>query len=217
MKKIKIIIAATVLLICTPLISNAIQTQNIGEQQAINKNTAEQVQIISKDAEKEAVDKVNTLTERYLNNFRECEPFHISQSLDMFGLKLSFKMDINGWVDNKCSYYLTGKIGGLGKDAREVFEIPVSDEALAKIEPIIQCNFTREQLNILVDAIIARNERNSEQISKILQNPEADITPEKPKLTPEEEKLVQMIMEGKACTIPNMNELMQNFSELMTL
>jgi len=218
MKKIKTAVIIAALLVTTPLITNAIQTQNINEQQAINKNTSEQVQTLSKSAEQAAVDKVNILTERYMNNLRECVPFHWSQDLDMFGLKASFKIDINGWVDNKCSYNLTGKIGGLGKDVREVFEIPISDEAISKIEPIVQCNFTREQLNILVDAIIARNERNSEQIEKLLENPQADISSyQKPKLTPQEEKLVQMIVEGKACTILNKDELMQNFTQLMDL
>lgn len=220
MKK-NLLVLISAILLGTPLIANAIQPQYIDEQKAVNKNAAEQVQASSKAAEQYAIEKVNMISERYLNNFRQCEPLHINQSIDLFGFKLSFKMDINGWVDNKCSYYLTGKIGGLGKDLREVFEIPVSDEDISKIEPIVECKFTKEQLNILVDAIVARNEKNMVQINNLLK----ESTPEyldddgsaakKDKMTPEEEKLVQMLLTGNACTVPNMNELMQNFSAIV--
>lgn len=66
---------------------------------------------------------------------------------------------MNGWVDNKCSLEMTGKISGIGKDIRDVFEVKISDDAIAKIEPFVKCNFTKDQMNIIVDAIIARNQK----------------------------------------------------------
>ncbi len=194
---------------------SAMQTQNVTVQKAVNKNAVEDINTKSAQNEKMAVDKVMKLTERYLSNLRTCEPVHIYETIDLFGLKVSFKLDINGWVDNKCAYYITGNIGGLGKDIREIFEVNVSDEAIAKIQPIVECKFSKEQLNILVDAIIARNEQNMTQISQMLENPEKKYDIQKKKLTKEEEALIQMLAEGKACTVPNMQDLMQQITQIM--
>ena len=55
--------------------------------------------------------KIDDLTGRYMNNMRECQPLHLHQYIDLFGLKISYKIDVNGWVDNKCAYSLTGNVG----------------------------------------------------------------------------------------------------------
>ncbi len=69
-----------------------------------------------------------------LKIFRSCESLHMNQSIDLFGLKISYQIDVNGWVDNKCSYYMTGNIGGIGKDIREVFNVKATDETIAAIK-----------------------------------------------------------------------------------
>ena len=133
--------------------------------------------------------------------------------MDIFGLKISFQVDINGWVNNKCSYYMTGNIGGLGKDIREVFNInqSVTDEQIAKFKPVIECNFSKDELNTMVDALVARRERYTTQIAQMLEKPNKKYNDSIQKLTPEEEKLVQMITTGNVCKIPNSAELMEQF------
>ena len=121
---------------------------------------------------------------------------------------------MNGWVDNKCSLEMTGKISGIGKDIRDVFEVEISDDAIAKIEPLVKCNFTKDQMNIIVDAIIARNQKNETQIRQMLEKPTKKYKDEPTKLTKEEEALVAMLLSG-ACTIPNQEELMKNLTEIM--
>lgn len=215
MKRILALLLVPVFCLVVGSSVTAMQTQNVTVQKTVNQNSAEEMNTKSATYEKFALEKVNQLTERYLYNFRNCEPVHVNEYLDIFGLKLSFKLDINGWTDNKCGYQITGNVGGLGKDIREVFEVKVSDEAIAKIQPIIECNFTKDQLNILVDAILARQEQNMIQISQMLENPDKKYDYSKKKLTPEEEALIQMFASGNVCTIPNMQELMQQFTEIM--
>ena len=215
MKKFLALLLVPVFCVAVGSSVTAMQTQNVTVQKAVNQNSAEDINTKSATYEKMAVDKVNQLTERYLSNFRNCEPLHVDEYIDIFGLKFSFKIDINGWTDNKCGYKLSANVGGLGKDLREVFEVKVSDEAIAKIQPVVECNFTKEQLNILVDAIIARQEQNMTQISQMLENPEKKYDVSKKKLTKEEEALIKMLSEGKACTVPNMQELMEQFTQIM--
>lgn len=218
MKRLKSLLIISVLLVSIPTIANAMQTKAIKEQQAVNKNSAQQMQEMTDKNELFTVDqKIDILSKKYLNNFRTCEPLHITESLDFFGLKISFQVDINGWVNNKCSYYMTGNIGGLGKDIREVFNInqSITDEQIAKFKPIIECNFSKTELNTMVDAFVARSERNTTQIAQMIEKPNKKYNDSIQKLTPEEEKLVQMITTGNVCKIPNSSELMEQFSQFI--
>lgn len=216
MKKLKSLLIISALLVSIPTATNAMQTKAVKEQQAVNKNSARQMQEMTDKNELFTVDqKIDILSKKYLNNFRTCEPLHISESMDIFGLKISFQVDINGWVNNKCSYYMTGNIGGLGKDIREVFNInqSVTDEQIAKFKPVIECNFSKDELNTMVDALVARRERYTTQIAQMLEKPNKKYNDSIQKLTPEEEKLVQMITTGNVCKIPNSSELMEQFSQ----
>ncbi len=214
MKNISKWILISLLLVGTYSVANAIQSPNIEEQKSINQNVVEQAQGKTVTTPNIFEEQLNALSARYMNNFRQCEPLHVNQYLDIFGLKLGFKLDINGWVDNKCSYEIKGRIDGIGKDIREVFNINIEDEAISKIEPIIKCDFTKDQLNILVDGMIARSE-TKEQVRDMLQDPAEKYVARKIKTSEAEQKMHKMIAESNACTIPNMEELMQNFSNLM--
>lgn len=218
MKKLKSLLIISALLVSIPTATNAMQTKAVKEQQAVNKNSARQMQEMTDKNELFTVDqKIDILSKKYLNNFRTCEPLHISESMDIFGLKISFQVDINGWVNNKCSYYMTGNIGGLGKDIREVFNInqSVTDEQIAKFKPVIECNFSKDELNTVVDALVARRERYTTQIAQMLEKPNKKYNDSIQKLTPEEEKFVQMITTGNVCKIPNSSELMEQFSQFI--
>lgn len=218
MKRLKSLLIISALLVSIPTATNAMQTKAVKEQQAVNKNSARQMQEMTDKNELFTVDqKIDFLSKKYLNNFRTCEPLHISESMDIFGLKISFQVDINGWVNNKCSYYMTGNIGGLGKDIREVFNInqSVTDEQIAKFKPVIECNFSKDELNTMVDALVARRERYTTQIAQMLEKPNKKYNDSIQKLTPEEEKLVQIITTGNVCKIPNSSELMEQFSQFI--
>ncbi len=215
MKKILTILTVLAIFAAIQPVGNALSAVNVDNQKDINKGTVNQ--IVTKKAAENAVlvEKAEELTNRYLNNIRTCEPLHYSQSMDIFGLKLDLKIDINGWVEKKCNYALTGKIGGLGKDIKEVFELNIPDETISKFEPKIECNFTKGDLNTIVAAIIARGERNEVMISQMLESPEKKYTQKKTELTPEEEKLISLLVGGQACKILNKEELINSFSELM--
>lgn len=216
MKKIQILGLVIALLIGTPCITKAIQAQNIEEQKTINQNIAQQVQ---SNGVLDIMNKIDQLTGRYMGNLRECKPLHLHQYIDLFGLKISYKIDVNGWVDNKCAYSLTGNVGGLGNDIREVFNLNISDETIAKIEPVINCNFSKDELNILIDGFQAMQERKEAQFQKLLSSEEVNVSTlakknEFSKLSSAEEKMIFMLA-GGACKIPNQEELMKNFTDLI--
>ena len=137
-------------------------------------------------------------------------------SIDLFGLKISYQIDVNGWVDNKCSYYMTGNIGGIGKDIREVFNVKATDETIAAIKPKLKCNFTQSQLNTLVDGFLAAQERKMAEAAETSMSAEKSIAYKKTKLSPAEEKLVAMLVTENVCTVPNKDELMEQFNKLVS-
>ena len=67
----------------------------------------------------------------------------------------------------------------------------------------------------MVDAFVARSKRNTTQIAQMLEKPNKQYNDSIQKLTPEEEKLVQMITTGNVCKIPNSAELMEQFSQFI--
>ena len=218
MKKVKILVATLAFVVLGQTVSNAIQSGNLPAQKEVNKNTVKQVQLEKSAAVSEAIEKVGMLTDRYYKNLRTCEPVHVHYSMDIFGLKFGFKIDINGWNnDNKCEYRMAVNLDSLGKDIREVYDVKVTDEQLEKIKPVLECNFTKEQLNLMVDAIVARNQLKEEQLKEMLANPNEKYVNNKKysKMTPEEEKLVAVLMTGNVCTVPNKEELMNQITEVM--
>lgn len=215
MKKILTVFLLMTLPIIIQTSGKALTAVNVDSQKDINKDTVNQI-VTTKAAESAQLEaKAAELTSRYLNNIRTCEPLHYDQHIDIFGLKLDINIDVNGWVDNKCKYSLSGKVGGLGKDIREVFEINISDEAISKLEPKVECNFTKNDLNTIVAAIMARSDRNEVLAAQLLESPDKKYTQDKPELTPEEEKLIALLTGGHACKILNKEELMNNFAEIL--
>lgn len=215
MKNIKFLVLLLVFLAGVQCM--ALQANSIENVKNINKNTAVQVEEGKAPVNPlEYLGKYNALMDRYAKNFRECEPLHMSQSVDFFGFKFSYKVDVNGWVDNKCSYYMTGNVGGIGKDIREIFNVKVADDTIAAIKPELKCNFTKEQLNIVVDGFIAAQERKMAEATEASLSAEKSLSYKKTKLSPAEEKLVAMLVTENVCVVPNKDELMNQFNKLVS-
>ncbi|MBQ8460714.1 hypothetical protein IJ541_11530 [bacterium] len=212
MKKFNLAAILLFLGISLPISVSALQPINIDDQKAVNENAA--IQLKNNGGAIDYLTKLDILSQRYYADLRTCEPLHFNQYIDFFGFKLNFNFDINGWVNNKCEYKISGKITSLGKDIREVYNVKISDEQIAKIQPVVLCNFDKAQLDILTDALISRNQKNSEVFEKMVGSPEKKLNITKNKLTPQEEKLLKMVTDGKTCTIPNKDELMQQFIDI---
>lgn len=214
MKNLKIfgILAA---LIIGAQITTAIQPVSINEPQLVNEDTAIQARKNNDDMNKFSSEKLDILAQRYKQDMKECVPFHFNQYIDFFGLKVYFNIDINGWINNKCEYKLSGQIKSIGKDIREVYEIKISDEQIAKFQPVVECHFDKTQLGIFVDGLLSKSSESKSTISKMLESPEKKLSKSSTKLTPEEERLATMIMTENVCQVPNKEELMKQLEELM--
>lgn len=199
----------------TQNMSSAISPVAINEPQMVNENVANQVKKTGGPAGVLYHEKFDMLTKRYNENLRNCVPLHFNQYIDIFGLKIYFNFDINGWVNNKCEIKISGNIKSVGKDIREVYEIKVSDEQLAQINPVVECNFTKDQLAIAVDALVSRNKQSEIALKKMMSAPEKAISLKK-QYTPEEEKFFKTMMSENVCQLQNKDELMRKIEKIIT-
>lgn len=212
MKKLSVILAAAAILAGSACL--AIQTINVDEQKAVSQTTNTKYQeFVNTGVNSETSLKLLELGKRYSNNFRNCEQVHFLQDIDLFGLKLSIKADINGWIDNKCSYEMSFKVGGLGKDINDVYGLNIKDEDISKIEPKVVCNFSQEELNTLIDGVAA-SMRRAEEVKTLEVSDKTAATSEKTQLSQEEKKALGMLIGSGACTAPDMSAIMTQYTEL---
>jgi len=219
MKKIFTIIAFAAILCSVQSVCRALTTTQIDNQRNVNQGTVNQI-IAGKSAKDTLMQqKAKELTDRYYQNIKTCEPVHFDQYIDFFGFKMTLKADINGWVNNKCKYTFTGKIGSLGKDISEVFELNLKDETVSKLEPKFECNFTKSDLETIVNAMITISSANDDAVAQTLKSPEKkyskNTATSSNDLTKEEEKLISIFTGGNACKLLNKEELQKNFTEVI--
>lgn len=224
MKKFTTLILILSLFIGTQAIGDVLKSSNVTENKAPVPEAVQTIietEVLPAKEECETPQEQNpapeeiksALTEEFINDLRMCKPYNEKVDFDLMGINLSFKIKIAGWNNDKCSYKISGKIKSLSKDFRKSFGIKISDSEISKIEPIVQCDFNKEQLETVVEAVIEEDKRSIEQINKMLNNQEIYF-PATKDLTLTEKKLVKMITEDNVCTVPNMDEIMVQFSKL---
>ena len=214
MRILKAITTLSILLLTAGTISSAISPVAINEPQLVNGNTAQQVMQTGGPGGALFMEKFDKLGLRYNENFRNCVPLHFDQYVDIFGLKIKIKFDINGWINGKCEMKAFTNVMSLGKDIREVFDIKASDEQIAAFKPAVECHFTKDQLKIAVDAYVARSKQNETALSKLMESPEKAVS-QKREITPEEAQLMAMLMTENVCVIPNKDLLKKQIDEIM--
>ncbi|MBD5401922.1 hypothetical protein HDR58_03850 [bacterium] len=215
MKKIQTIILISALLIGTQSIAN-MAIKSTMETTAIPETVRPAQSSEQEEKDTTDIEEIQSkITPEFVEELKACKPYDEESEIDIMGIKFAFKIKINGWADNKCNYKMSGKITGLSKEFRKSFDIKIADSEIAKFEPQIECGFTKEQLNVAIDAIIEEDQRNIAQINRILKNPEeAYNIPSTNDLTPQEKKLIDMIVEDNVCRVPNMDQLMQQFTDM---
>ena len=80
------------------------------------------------------------------------------------------------------------------------------DPSMAQImtfEPKVKCEFTKQQLEYVGDSILQEQERNYGKTNNMLKNPSDIEIPNINNLTESDAKLLDIIMNEKACTILN--------------
>lgn len=200
-----------------PIVDQAPKPDTVQTTREVSETKIENEDSVSDDKSQQYPEEIQSkLTDDIIKDLRTCKPQDEKYDFDFLGLNLSFFVKINGWVDDKCEYHMSAKVRSLGEDFRKSFGITAPDEKISKVEPKVQCAFTKKQLDILVDAIVEEDKRNVEQINQMLKNPDTVLElPNSDELTKKEKKLMDMLAEDNVCAIVNIDELIQQFGELV--
>lgn len=148
------------------------------------------------------------------NNIKTCKPYSESMSTEYAGMKTDYNIEILGWQNNKCILNFTSKIDGVGPSFEEEYGVRASDVQIVGFAPKIRCAFTKEQLNYVGDSVLQEEERNNGARNNMLKNPN-DINFSN--FSSSDVKLLQIIMNDRACEVTNLQDLNKMFEGLMQL
>lgn len=140
--------------------------------------------------------------EQLVSFLKSCQPYNENININLFGFDATLNIHSDGKTNDKCTYELTGKINKIPEQLVQGSQYPLSD--YMAFEPKVNCAFTQEQLNTLVDAFAESiNEFNSENANVSRSAAKQHV---KNKLA-NNEKLISVFRDSKACTLSNLSEL----------
>lgn len=155
---------------------------------------------------------MNGKFESALTSFlKECKPYEENIDVDIFGINFTINIKSDGMVNDKCSYALSGKINSISESTRDEYNIYIPNSEISEIEPKIKCDFTQEQLALLIDTIADKSGDFTTGGASIKN---AIYKQKSKQLSTNDEKVISMFEKGNVCSITNKEELIQQISKL---
>ena len=148
-------------------------------------------------------------------SIKTCKPYTETMSSEYMGINIDYKIEILGWINDKCTINFTSKMTGVDSSFKNLYGIDPSDAVIASFVPNIRCEFTKMQLLYVGDSILQEKERNNGATNNMLKNPNKIEFPEFENMTADDLKLLQVVFGNKACKILNLNELKDMFNQLL--
>lgn len=218
MKKSYLIILLTLLLLGGRVFADVVTTQRkIKRPSEQPKQTQPQTQIKQKPtlpSQKQTTYKKRPQS-KLENSIRTCKPYSEQLSSSYMGMDIQYRITIEGWVNNKCRLNFVSQIGNANSSFKEMYGIDASDATILSFAPKIQCNFTRQQLAYVGDSILQENERNSGARNNMLKDPNEISISTFTNMGASDQRLMEVILNDRACTILNTGELNNMIQNLM--
>lgn len=159
----------------------------------------------------------NSSDVKLADNIKMCKPYNEILNTDVAGVNFSFKLSIRGWVNNKCRLDFIAQSTGISQMFEQLYGTSADNATISTFEPKIRCEFTKQQLLYVGDSILQENERNAGARNNMLKNPQDVIIPSAANMSSSDEKLMNVILNDRACTILNAGNSAQMFESLFSL
>lgn len=198
MKKILI----SIILIGIFFISSKVFATVVTQRKINRSNTESNVQ-------KTSVQKNEKILEK---NVKTCKPYSEVMQTDYLGMKMLYKIEIAGWVNNKCRLNFTAQTQGLDSSFNELYGVDGGSANVVSFVPKIRCEFTKQQLEYVGDSILQEKERNSGAKNNMLKDPKSINLSN---YTSEDAKLFDVLLNGNACVLQNSQDLDRMMQELL--
>lgn len=196
MKKIYFVIFLLVAFISTSAVAEVVTTKR---------------KVAPKQPEPVAVQQT-TASSKLASNMMTCTPYTETLDSSFIGLLFNFKIQIKGWIDNKCEVDFTAEpTAGFRSFYQYADNYEKNNEggsyatSYGIVEHIYiakaKCAFTKEQLAAVGDSILEEEKRKNG--GKMLKNPEDIDISGLYDMSPNDEALMDMVFRQGACTIQN--------------
>lgn len=151
---------------------------------------------------------------KLVDNVKMCKPYSETLDTGVAGVDFNFKIKIDGWVNNKCQINFTAQSTGINSMFKALYGVDSSQATIMTFEPKIKCAFTKQQLQYVGDSILQEEERNSGNGGKMLKNPGEISIPTFGSLSDSDSKLMDVILNDRACQILNADDSGSMFESL---
>ena len=134
--------------------------------------------------------------EQLVKFLKSCQPYNENININFFGFDATLNIHSDGKINQKCMYEISANVNKIPENALPASGL--SSQDILAIKPKINCEFTQEQLDVVVNALsesISEFNKESVTLSKTQtkKNLEAKLA--------NNEKLKAMFRDGNVCRL----------------
>lgn len=203
MKKIYGILILAGLFIGSQVLADVVTTTR-----KINKTTTPTTQQYNKPS----TTTQRTTGSRLADSVKNCRPYSETMVSDMGGVNFAFKVSIGGWINNKCRLDFVSDAKGIASSFEQIYGVPASQAQISTFAPKVRCNFTKQQLAYVGDSILQEEARKNGGNGRMLKNPNQISFSG---FSDSDARLMDVLVNDKACTILNANDLGNMLQSIM--
>ena len=144
------------------------------------------------------------------NNLSMCEPYKETMTTEYMGMKMRYNIEIAGWINNKCVLNFDASMLDAGTTFEDTYGFEPGSVEVFGFAPKVRCEFTKKQLLYVGDNILQEKSKDR----KMLKDPNKIEFPEMKDMSISDIKLLQIILNDRACKVVNANDFIQIFQSL---
>ena len=163
--------------------------------QTVNQQTTQTPVTVTRSREKQ---------EKFASAVKNCQPYTEHMDSDYLGMNMSFDLRILGWANDRCRMAFDANANGTSSSFSKMYGVNPSDAQVFAFAPKVRCEFSKQQLDYVGDAILQENERASGNVNMLKDPNSINISPN---LSSSDMRLLDVIMNQGACTILNLPDL----------
>lgn len=144
------------------------------------------------------------------NGLLMCTPYKEKLKTEYMGMNVEYTVEILGWINNRCILNFSMDILSPGSTFESTYGVSDDMVEVFGFAPKVRCEFSKQQLLYVGDSILEEKQKDR----KMLKNPEQIDSPDFRDLSFSDMKLLQVILNDRACKILNSDEIFNMFENL---
>lgn len=144
------------------------------------------------------------------NGLLMCTPYKEKLKTEYMGMNVQYTVEILGWINNKCILNFSMDILSPGSTFESTYGVSDDMVEVFGFAPKVRCEFSKQQLLYVGDSILEEKQKDR----KMLKNPEQIDLPDFRDLSFSDMRLLQVILNDRACKILNSDEIFNMFENL---